>query len=166
VVLASTEEQQKKGGSMHSDTLKGIAVVSMTEGSRLGRVEESLFDPQTLHLAALRIKGDSGGFMVPMAQVRSIGTDAVMVESSAATQAAGTPTNALLGWDDLKKHKVVDEAGALLGTVSNLELDTATGDAVRLVIHKGGVFGLGGETTEVAVGQIKSIGNELITVMS
>jgi len=150
---------------MHSDKLKGVAVVSITEGARLGRIEESLFDPQTLHLEALSIKGDNGSFIVPMDKVRSIGTDAVMVESSAATQTtAGLPATALLGWGDLKQRKVVDEAGSLLGTVSNLELDTVTGDAVSLVVHKGGMLGLGGETTEIAVGQIKSIGSELITV--
>lgn len=73
---------------MHSDELKGIAVVSADEGSRLGRVEESLFDSHDLHLATFRIKGDGGTFIVPLDKVQSVRADAVMVANSAATQFA------------------------------------------------------------------------------
>lgn len=149
---------------MYSENLKGVAVVSMTEGARLGRVEESLFDPQTLQLAALRIKGETGEFMVPIEKVQSIGTDAVMVDSSAVTEASGSTTAALLGWGDLKGLQVVDQAGSLLGTMSNLDINPDTRNATSLIIRKGGFLGLGGETTEVAVEKIARIGNDLITV--
>jgi sporulation protein YlmC with PRC-barrel domain len=149
---------------MYTEALKGVAVISMTEGARVGRVEESLFDPQTLHLAALRIKGDAGEFLVPIAKVQSIGTDAVMVDSSAVAEVSGTATAALLGWDDLKRHQVVDEAGTLIGTMRNLDIDPVTRNATQLVIHKGGFLGLGGETTAIPVEQIARIGDELITV--
>jgi sporulation protein YlmC with PRC-barrel domain len=156
---------RRKAYAMYSDKLKGIAVVSMEEGSRLGRVEESLFDPATLRLAAFRVKGNSGEFIVPLEKVRNVGADAVMVENSTATQVAG-PEATLLGWDDLKKRKVVDGAGTLLGMVNNMDLDTTTGQAVRLLVHKGGMLGLGGETIEIEATQIKSIGVDLITVES
>ena len=88
-----------------------------------------------------------------------------MVESSAATQTAtGGQATSLLGWNDLKKRKVVDQSGTLLGTVSNLEFDTDTGNAVSLSAHKGGMLGMGGETTEIDAARIKSVGPELITV--
>ncbi len=150
---------------MQSDKLKGIAVVSVDEGSRVGRVEESLFDPQDLHLAAFRIKGDNGTFIVPLDKVQSVGADAVMVASSAATQVAAVDST-LVGWEALQKRKVVDESGTLLGTVSNLDLDTTTGKVLGLTVHKGGMLGLGGETTEIQATRIKSIGAELITLQS
>ncbi len=150
---------------MHSDKLKGIAVVATDEGSRLGRVEESLFDPQDLHLAAFRIKGDNGTFIVPLEQVQSVGADAVMVASSAATQVAAVDST-LVGWNALQKHKVVDESGMLLGTVSNMDVDTTTGQVLSLSVHKGGMLGLGGETTEVPAARIKSIGTDLITLQA
>ena len=150
---------------MQSDKLKVIAVVSVDEGSRVGRVEESLFDPQDLHLAAFRIKGDNGTFIVPLDKVQSVGADAVMVASSAATQVAAVDST-LVGWEALQKRKVVDESGTLLGTVSNLDLDTTTGKVLGLTVHKGGMLGLGGETTEIQATRIKSIGAELITLQS
>ncbi len=150
---------------MHSDKLKGIAVVSTDEGSRLGRVEESLFDPRDLHLAAFRIKGDGGTFIIPLDKVQRIGADAVMVANSAATQVAAADST-LVGWDALQKRKVVDESGTLLGTVSNMDLDTTTGQVVVLMVHKGGMLGLGGETTEVEATRIKSVGAELITLQA
>lgn len=149
---------------MHTDKLKGIAVVSLAEGSRLGRVEESVFDPTTLRLAGLSAKGEGGAFWIPREQISNVGEDAVTVESSAATQATSGQGATLLGWDDLKKHKVVDQAGTLLGTVSNLEFDASSGEPVSLRVHKGGVLGLGGETTEIDAARLRSVGPELITV--
>ena len=70
--------------------LKGVAVVSVDEGSTLGRIGGALFDPGTLRLTALQLKGDSGEFIGPLERVKSIGTDAVTVESSQATQAAAS----------------------------------------------------------------------------
>ncbi len=150
---------------MHSDKLKGMAVVSVGEGARLGRVEESLFDPQDLRLAAFRIKGDGGTFIVPLEKVQTIGADAVMVESSAATQVAAADST-LVGWDALQKRKVVDESGTLLGTVNNMDLDTTTGEVLNLTVRKGGMLGLGGATTEVEATRIKSVGPELITLQA
>jgi sporulation protein YlmC with PRC-barrel domain len=150
--------------AMHSDRLKGIAVVSMAEGSCLGRVEESRFDPATLLLAGLRAKGDSGELWIPRRRVASVGEDAVTFESGAATQVSAGRATAPLGWDDLQQHKVVDRAGTLLGTVSNLEFDATTGETVILRGHEDGILGLGGETTEIQAERIRSVGSELTTV--
>lgn len=149
---------------MYTDKLKHTAVVSLAEGARLGRVEESLFTTQPLRLAALRVKGDQGEFVVPYDQIRSIGADAITLEDSAATQAAVGANESLIGWDDLKKRKVVDAAGTLLGTISNLEFDATTGQIARLTVHKGGVLGIGGESSEIDASAIQSVGSELITV--
>ncbi len=150
---------------MHSDKLKGIAVVSTDEGARIGRVEESLFDPQDLHLAAFRIKGDNGTFIVPLDKVQGIGADAVMVANSAATQVTAADST-LVGWQALQKRKVVDETGTLLGTVNDMDVDTTTGLVVVLIVHKGGMLGFGGETIEVQATRIKSVGAELITLQA
>jgi uncharacterized protein YrrD len=147
-------------------SLKGIAVVSVTEGAKLGRVEEVLFDTQALKVAAFRAKGDGQAFVVPFEQVKNIGTDAVMVESSRVTQAAsqGSPFSGLPGLDQLKGLKVVDGNGTFLGTVSHVEFDPVTGRVEGLSAHKGGVLGLGGTTTALGTDAIVSVGTELITV--
>jgi sporulation protein YlmC with PRC-barrel domain len=151
---------------MNTDKLKGMAVVSLAEGAKLGQVDAPLFDAATLHLRAFQVTGDGQTFIVPLEQVRTIGTDAVMVESSQATQTAakGGEFGTLVAFSTLKQLKVVDAAGTFVGTLHDLELEPTTGRALRIVVHKGGLFGLGGETTTIEAAAIRSVGGELITV--
>lgn len=151
---------------MDAASLKGIAVVSVTEGAKLGRVEVLLFDTQGLRVAAFRAKGDGQAFVVPFEQVKNVGTDAVMVESSQVTQAAtqGGPFSGLPDLDQLRRLKVVDGNGTFLGTVSHVEFDPVTGRIEGLSAHKGGVLGLGGTTTALGADAIVSVGTELLTV--
>ncbi len=74
---------------MDVETLRGIAVVSLTEGLRLGRIDEVLFSTQPLQVRAWQVRADDGLFVIPIDQVRSVGTDAIIVESSQVTHAAG-----------------------------------------------------------------------------
>lgn len=150
---------------MDVDKLKGIAIVSVSEGSKLGTVSGTLFDPTSLRLTALEAKGGNGRFIVPLGQVKAFGADAVTVESSAGTQMAGeSGASAEISIDTLRKHKVVDDAGSLLGTLHNLDIDPTSGEVSSIVVHKGGLLGLGGESTTIPAAAIKSIGSELITV--
>ena len=151
---------------MNTAKLKGIAVVSLAEGAKLGQVDAPLFDPTTLQLRAFQVKGDGQTFIVPLDLVRTIGTDAVMVESSQATQTASTggAFGNLVEFSTLKQLKVVDAAGTFVGTLHDLELDPTTGRALRIVVHKGGMLGLGGQTTTIEVAAIRSVGGDLITV--
>ena len=89
-----------------------------------------------------------------------------MVESSQVTQAQATggALDQLVPLDTLKKLKVVDAAGTLLGTVRDVELDDASGRAVRLIVHKGGMLGFGGETTTLDITAVRGVGAEIITV--
>ncbi len=151
---------------MDTDKLKGIAVVSQDEGAKLGKVSATLFEPTTLQLRAFQVKGDGQTFIVPLGQVRTIGTDAIMVQDSQATQTAakGGDFGHLVEFDTLKKLKVVDATGTFVGRMTDLDLDPTTGRALHLVIHKGGMLGFGGETTTIDAGSISSVGTEVITV--
>lgn len=141
-------------------------MVSQDEGAKLGKVSATLFDPATLQLRAFQVKGDGQTFIVPLDQVETIGTDALMVRSSEATQTAAKDGafGDLVEFDTLKQLKVVAAAGTFVGTISDLELDPATGRAHRLVIHKGGMLGLGGETTTIAAAASSSVGAAVITI--
>ena len=151
---------------MNTEQLKGIAVVSQDEGAKLGQVDQALFDPLNLDLRALQVKGDGQTFLVPFDRVAAFGVDAVMVESSQVTQAQATggALDQLVPLDTLRKLKVVDAAGTLLGTVRDVELDDVSGRAVRLFVHKGGMLGFGGETTTLEITAVRGVGAEVITV--
>lgn len=149
---------------MNVDKLKGMAIVSVAEGSRLGRIDDVLIDPSALQIGAVKIEHDSQSFMIPFNLIKNIGSDAVTVESSQVTQADGGSFGTLVGINNFKKLKVVDEAGTLYGTVSSVEIDTPTGKITSFAAHKGGMLGLGGTTTAVAADQVRGIGPEVVTV--
>ena len=74
---------------MKASALKDRAVVSMTDGVQIGRVEEILFDTAALQVGALVLKTTGGRSILPFASVHRLGADAVTVESPMAAQALG-----------------------------------------------------------------------------
>lgn len=151
---------------MDADKLKGMAVISIAEGTRLGRVDDVLFDTQALRVAAIQASGDRQTFVVPFAGLKNIGADAVTVENSGVTQAAskGGAFASFTGLGKLKGLKVVDSTGTFLGTISAVDLDEVGGRLLGINVHKGGVLGLGGTTTTIAAEAIRSVGPEIVTV--
>lgn len=149
---------------MDIDKLKGMAIVSVSEGSRLGRVDDVLIDTVGIQIGALKIARDGQQFMIPFNLIKSVGSDAITVESSQVTQAEGAATGAFVGLRDFKRLKMVDEAGTLLGVLSNIDFDQQTGKIAQLSVRKGGVLGLGGTTTMVDTSQVRGIGREVVTV--
>jgi len=152
--------------SMDAHTLKGMAIVSVQEGTKLGYVEQPLLDLTARKVVALQVRGESGTFIVPFDEVASVGTDAITVASSAATQtpSTGGVADGLCDLDALRKLKIVDQAGTLLGTISRVEIDPASGEIIQLAAHKGGMLGMGGTTTPIDARAIVSVGPELLTV--
>lgn len=149
---------------MDIDKLKGMAIVSVSEGSRLGRVEDVLIDTSGLQIGALKIAHDGQQFMIPFNLIKSLGSDAITVEGSQVTQAESSASGSFVGLRDFRKLKVVDESGTLLGLLSGVEFDQQTGKLLQLSVHKGGLLGLGGTTTAVDTGQVRGIGREVVTV--
>jgi sporulation protein YlmC with PRC-barrel domain len=153
------------GGTMDANTLKNMAIVSLEEGAKLGRVEQPLFDLAARQLRALEVHGDDGTFIVPFEQIESIGSDAITVASSQVTHAPSSGTvGTLMSLHDLQKLKVVDNSGTFLGTLDTVEFDAADGSVTQLSAHKGGMLGMGGTTTQLVASSILVVGSELLTV--
>ena len=153
---------------MDAHTLKGMAIVSVQQGTKLGYVEQPLVDLTARKVVALQVKGESGTFIVPFAAVASVGTDAITVASSQATQtpSTGGAADELRDLDALGKLKIVDQAGTFLGTLSHVEIDPASGAITQLTAHTGGMLGMGGTTTTIDARSILTVGPELVTVNS
>ena len=133
---------------MDADRLKGLAIVSVDEGAKLGAVTGALFDPTTLRMTALAGRGDGGRFAIPLARITALGTDAVTVASSAVTQIpGGDGPSTEVALESLQRRKVVDADGTLLGVRSGLDIDPTSGALESIAVHKCGVFGLGGDLT-------------------
>ena len=151
---------------MNASDIKNMTIVSLQEGTKLGRVDQPLFDLAARQLGALQVKGEGGTFILPFAEIQHIGTDAITVASSQVTQtpSSGGATDALLDLHALKRLKIVDQAGTLLGTISDVDVDPISGEVTKLIAHKGGLLGLGGTSTPIASTSIVMVGEELLTV--
>jgi sporulation protein YlmC with PRC-barrel domain len=151
---------------MDAKSLVGIAVVSVTEAARLGRVADVLFDTNPLRVAALKATTDKADFAVPFDQIRKIGSDAVMVDRPEATQmsSADGTFGRLNGLDHLEKLKIVDDAGTFIGTLQKVDFDVETGHVERLQARRGGILGAGGTTTTIEAGAVHSVGDDVLTI--
>jgi sporulation protein YlmC with PRC-barrel domain len=151
---------------MKAGDLRNMAVVSLNDGTRLGRIEDVLFDTSSLNVAALAVTTANGRTILPIAAVRSVGTDAIMVESNAAAQVPTGSTTAgavQRSLKDLSGIKVVNAEGSYLGDVKEIEIDPTTRALTGLEVQRGGVLGLGATTHAVPASAIRSIGPDLVT---
>lgn len=151
---------------MDANKLRGMTIVSVAEAARLGAITDVVFDPEPLRVAALQVRGEGTDFVIPFDQVRNLGSDAVTVDGSQVTQmaSAGGSFDSLPRLSQLLKLKVVDDAGTLIGTLQSIEVDPANGRVVRLVAHRGGMLGVGGASSTIAVEAVRSVGAEVLTV--
>src|SRR5438876_308513 len=136
---------------MKASTLKDMPVVSMADGAKIGNVKQALFDAGDLRAAALLLTGEGGESVLPFASIRSIGSDAVTVESATATQGAALQSalQGLRGLNDLTGLPVLNGEGTHLGQVKDVSIDPADGRITELAVHRGGVFGIGGTSVTV-----------------
>ena len=151
---------------MKAQAIKGLAVVSIADGIKVGYVDDVVFHGPPLRAAALGVTADGQRGVIPFEQIRSIGNDAVTIPSADVTRCGNGATTlaGMPGLDDLHKLKVVDEAGTFLGTVHELEVAPDSGHVTEVRTQKGGVFGIGAQRHEVAAGDITSVGNEVLVI--
>ena len=151
---------------MKASAIKGMSVVSIADGTKLGSIDDVVFDTGQLRVAALQVSADRQHALIPFDRVRSIGSDAVMVPSADVPQWAGPPNPAAgqCRLDELGKMKVVNEGGTLLGTVSGVEIEPQDGQVTELQVHKGGVLGIGGTSHTIAAKDVISSSGDVITV--
>lgn len=151
---------------MKTQVLRNMPVVSMADGAKVGNVEDVLFDAADLRVVALLLRTSSGQSLVPFASVSNIGADAVIIESTTATEGAAgqTARDGLRGLDELTNLPVVNGEGTILGEVTDLEFAPADGRLSEIDVHSGGILGIGVTHLTVAASSIRRIGPKLITV--
>jgi len=100
---------------------ESIQVVGLREGKRVGRVVDVILDLQTGRVAGFRARAHWRKRLLPFARIKSIGRDAITVESAADLQLpAALPELAVLAGTKYRweQCEVVTEGGLRLGTTS------------------------------------------------
>jgi uncharacterized protein YrrD len=115
--------------------IKGLAVVIIEEGKKVGTVEDFYFDPQTSAVRALLVKTGLFGHRALLSRaISAIGVDAITVsdESMLVEEKSDSQLPTLPFAQRLLSYRVLSEDGNVIGTVRDLLLDISTPSALRV----------------------------------
>jgi uncharacterized protein YrrD len=115
--------------------LRGIAVVSLADGSKLGTCDDFFFDPATAALAGLRVKtGLLTHRLLPVSAIHMFGEDAITTAAEDALQheSDDKSVSGLPRATDLHDYKVMSAGGNSIGVVGDVILDVSTPTACRI----------------------------------
>ena len=141
--------------------LKRKPVVSMADGTKIGEIDDLVIDPSSWTVMELYIVGQPGRGLIPLGHLKGIGPDAVTIERADAV--AYNAKTAGLCFESIKDLHVVDGTGTRRGNVADLRYE-AGGAIESFDVRQGGVFGLGAHHLTVTPGEIRGVGDKILTV--
>lgn len=155
---------------MELKALRGLAVITVGDGQKIGEVAELYIDPSERRIVRLRIA--SGGFFggrkmqVPLSAVQQIGQDAVLLPNADVLEAEPNEQaiRDLLDFDAFTRLRVVSDHGRLLGTVSGGEFDPADGRLTVIAYLPTGLRSLFGRQILVAISDVITLGKDVVVV--
>jgi uncharacterized protein YrrD len=155
---------------MDVKSLKGIAVVSIADGEKVGTVDETLFDTQQRRLVVFRLsrsnilRGDREH--VRLRDVRSIGRDAVMIENRDAVRGERDikELKSLVDLKTLASLRVVTESGHYVGNLATVQFDKNTGAMTVFEVSGPSIVSVLRRNREIPSSEVISIGSDVIVV--
>jgi uncharacterized protein YrrD len=114
--------------------LKGIAVVSLADGKKVGTCEDFYFEPATQRVYALRVKtGLLGHRVLPAVNISAIGHDAITTpnEEGFLKEIADERLATIISGENLGAYRVMSVSGTVVGTIGSLLLDTSMPSTLR-----------------------------------
>jgi uncharacterized protein YrrD len=115
--------------------IRGLAVVALGTGLKVGTVEDFYFEPESNSVRGLRVKtGLFGNKALPSNAISSIGRDAIITanEEMVIDESHDGRLPELPLGHNLLSYKVISESGSVVGTVGNIFLNTEPPVALRV----------------------------------
>lgn len=155
---------------MKTTHIKGLSVVSIGSGEKLGTVSEILIDPNADRVMALAVETGGGSGILssqPSAtrwiaadNVHAVGPDALTVQDASVLSEAGGDDSTTTALSLLMDEKVMTEGGTYVGKVASVEIDEVTMAVTGLEVSSG--FFKSNRT--VAKADLMTVGEELVIV--
>ncbi len=147
--------------------LAGLAVVTLTGGERLGRIDDIVFQAATGLVAGFLV--DRGGMFskarfLPAAQVQSLGADALTVTGEEALVEAAPTSAEELATKTLVGRPVLNQAGTILGKVADVAVDTETLHVPYLLLATGLLENALHGKPQLPLSQVQTIGADSVIV--
>ncbi len=122
--------------------LTGLAVVTLTGGERLGRIADVVFQFTSGQVVGFLVER-GGMFSKPQflaaSQVQGLGEDALTITGAEALADYDPAASALDGWASkpLDGRPVLNQAGAIVGKITDITVDTDTLTVPHLLLATG-----------------------------
>ena len=112
----------------------GRRVMDVSSATQVGAVVAPILDPAQHRVVGFRVAGD--GSVLPWEAIRAVGADALTVDGPDSLREVSTEPEerATKGPLDPLGSRVLDEDGAELGSVDDVEFDPETGVITEIVV--------------------------------
>jgi len=155
---------------MNSKHVKGLQVISIADGKRLGKIEHVYLDSAARRVVGFGIVEHGGLFsakpeetmLVDTNEVHSLGPDAMTLETSTPAQGEHTTSHYgdLLPLDRLASRRVVTEGGTAVGGVASIDFDERSYEVTAVEVSAGFFK----SSRSVSAEHLISIGEDVLVV--
>jgi uncharacterized protein YrrD len=155
---------------MDAKTVKGLAIVSIEEGEKIGTVDGIVFDLERRRVAAYRVAGGglfrSSRNLVDIDDVKSLGPDALMIANR--TLVREDPDGRRYGqFPDLPaltNVRVVTENGTFVGNIESIIIDESSGRITEFEVSDGSMLSAFRQNRFVPNSDVRHIGRDIAVV--
>jgi uncharacterized protein YrrD len=155
---------------MDVKSLKGIAVVSIQQGEKVGTVDDVLFDLENRRVIAFKLIKPgflrSGGIAITMEDIESIGKDAVMIQHRDRIRELKSERDlqSRPGYSDLSALRVVTQDGTYVGNLATVQVDPQNGKLTQIEVTGGGLIDRLRRNKIVGIEEVVSLGTDVVVI--
>src|ERR671932_960628 len=154
---------------MDANDLKGLAVVTIEDGIKVGTVSDILFNTEHYRIQALLLDGGflrSSTGLVELVNVQTIGSDAVMIQNQSVVrhQLSNQEREQYPSLENIMSLPIVAQDGSVVGKVATVNIDPQSGKITELLATKPGLAGAFGCHVRVPVNELVNIGRDAVIV--
>ena len=116
--------------------LRGLAVIALDTGEKLGTVEDFYFESETNAVRGFRVKTSLfSSKALPTSTISSIGRDAIVTQNAEMVidESHDSRLKTMPLGSSLLSYKIMAENGTIVGTVGNVLINTVPPNALRVV---------------------------------
>ena len=151
---------------MKASKLTGMPVISIADGIKAGQVADLRIMATSPQVQALVLKTGREHTVLPFEAIQTIGPDAIMIDGLDVIRAddeLASGGSVRLFTSQVGRETAGDD-GSYLGDIKDLEVDPGSGRIDAILLHRGGVMGIGGEDVSVPGDHLRAFGPKLLTV--
>lgn len=154
-----------------ASSMVGLAIYTLDHGSKLGHVKDVIFDTKQNKILGFTMEKrglfSPDRFILPFDKIKSIGSDAIMIETGRVFKRESDfpeARKAIHDKGDITKRVVMTHGGEKLGSVSDIVIDDESGKAISYEVTGGIAKDIGTGRDYVDATNTENIGVDAVIV--